>query len=137
MNPQIHLTMDKDKEREVTPIEITYNTKKDLASSDQFKSFILKRTLEEIEFALENNLEKIEIFNIFNLSLIIELERKNFKSVLDKVMDSYVKDENFEKCKEAMGKVKARTKFGAIEKAAAKKKLSTNRFLELFNVEEI
>tara|TARA_B100001094_G_C18196268_1_gene811357 strand:+ start:19748 stop:20083 length:336 start_codon:yes stop_codon:yes gene_type:complete len=101
MNPQIHLTMNKDKEREVTPIEITYNTKKDLdelASSDQFKSFILKRTLEEIEFALENNLEKIEIFNIFNLSLIIELERKNFKSVLDKVMDSYVKDEDFEKC---------------------------------------
>ena len=101
MNPQIHLTMNKDKEREVTPIEITYNSKKDLdelASSDQFKSFILKRTLEEIEFALENNLEKIEIFNIFNLSLIIELERKNFKSVLDKVMDSYVKDEDFEKC---------------------------------------
>ena len=101
MNPQINLTMNKDKEREVTPIEITYNTKKDLdelASSDQFKSFILKRTLEEIEFALENNLEKIEIFNIFNLSLIIELERKNFKSVLDKVMDSYVKDEDFEKC---------------------------------------
>ena len=101
MNPQIHLNMNKDKEREVTPIEITYNTKKDLdelASSDQFKSFILKRTLEEIEFALENNLEKIEIFNIFNLSLIIELERKNFKSVLDKVMDSYVKDEDFEKC---------------------------------------
>ena len=101
MNPQINPTMDKDKEREVTPIEITYNTKKDLdelASSDQFKSFILKRTLEEIEFALENNLEKIEIFNIFNLSLIIELERKNFKSVLDKVMDSYVKDEDFEKC---------------------------------------
>ena len=101
MNPQIHLTMNKDKEREVTPIEITYNTKKDLdelASSDQFKSFILKRTLEEIEFALENDLEKIEIFNIFNLSLIIELERKNFKSVLDKVMDSYVKDEDFEKC---------------------------------------
>lgn len=101
MNPQIHLTMNKDKEREVTPIEITYNTKKDLdelASSDQFKSFILKRTLEEIEFALENNLEKIEIFNIFNLSLIIELERKNFKSVLNKVMEPYVKDEDFEKC---------------------------------------
>ena len=101
MNLQTYPTMNKDKEREVTPIEITYNTKKDLdelASSDQFKSFILKRTLEEIEFALENNLEKIEIFNIFNLSLIIELERKNFKSVLDKVMDSYVKDEDFEKC---------------------------------------
>ena len=58
----------------------------------------MKRTFEEIEFALENDLEKIEIFNIFNLSLIIELERKNFKSVLDKVMDSYIKEEDFEKC---------------------------------------
>jgi len=93
--------MDKEIDREVTPIEITYNTKKDLdelASSDQFKSFVLKRTFEEIEFALENDLEKIEIFNIFNLSLIIELERKNFKSVLNKVMNSYIEDEDFEKC---------------------------------------
>lgn len=101
MNPQIPVIMDKEIDREVTPIEITYNTKKDLdelASSDQFKSFVLKRTFEEIEFALENDLEKIEIFNIFNLSLIIELERKNFKSVLNKVMNSYIEDEDFEKC---------------------------------------
>lgn len=101
MNPQIPSIMEKEIDREVTPIEITYNTKKDLdelASSDQFKSFVLKRTFEEIEFALENDLEKIEIFNIFNLSLIIELERKNFKSVLNKVMNSYAEDEDFEKC---------------------------------------
>jgi|TARA_R110000796_G_scaffold138354_1_gene254467 hypothetical protein len=101
MNLQSPNIMDKETYREVTQIEITYNTKKDLdelASSDQFKSFILKRTLEEIEFALENDLEKIEIFNIFNLSLIIELERKNFKSVLNKVMNSYAEDEDFEKC---------------------------------------
>ena len=95
MNLQSPNIMDKETYREVTQIEITYNTKKDL---DQFKSFILKRTLEEIEFALENDLEKIEIFNIFNLSLIIELERKNFKSVLNKVMNSYAEDEDFEKC---------------------------------------
>ena len=101
MNNQNNLTMEEDKEKEVTHIEISYANKEELdelASSDQFKSFILKRTLEEIEFALENDLEKIEIFNMFNLSLIIELERKNFKSVLNKVMDSYVKDEDFEKC---------------------------------------
>lgn len=101
MNPQIPGIMDKEIDREITPIEITYNTKNDLdelASNSSFKSFILKRTLREIEFALENNLEKIEIFNIFNLSLIIELERKNFKSVLNKIIDSYIKEEDFEKC---------------------------------------
>jgi len=39
--------------------------------------------------------------------------------------------------KEAVGKIKENTKQKAIEKAAAKKKLSIEQFLELFNVEEI
>ena len=39
--------------------------------------------------------------------------------------------------KEAVGKIKSNTKQKAIEKAAAKKKLSIEHFLELFNVEEI
>ena len=73
MNLQSPNIMDKETYREVTQIEITYNTKKDLdelASSDQFKSFILKRTLEEIEFALENDLEKIEIFNMLRMKIL-------------------------------------------------------------------
>ena len=39
--------------------------------------------------------------------------------------------------KEAVGKIKSNTKQKAIEKAAAKKKLSIEHFLELFNVEEV
>ena len=39
--------------------------------------------------------------------------------------------------KEAVGKIKANTRQKAIEKAAGKKKLSIEHFLELFNVEEV
>ena len=39
--------------------------------------------------------------------------------------------------KEQIGKVKAYTKHKAIQKSAAKKRLSVEHFLELFNVEEI
>ena len=52
-------------------------------------------------------------------------------------MNQYKYYSKSDSSKEAMGKIRARTKFGAIEKAAAKKKLSTNLFLELFNIEEI
>tara|TARA_B100000900_G_scaffold352708_1_gene320501 strand:- start:296 stop:454 length:159 start_codon:yes stop_codon:yes gene_type:complete len=39
--------------------------------------------------------------------------------------------------KEAIGKVKAFTRKRAIKKAAARKRLSVEHFLELFNVEEV
>ena len=39
--------------------------------------------------------------------------------------------------KEAVGKVKAFTKKRAIKKAAAKKRLNVEHFLELFNIEEV
>jgi fructose-specific component phosphotransferase system IIB-like protein len=39
--------------------------------------------------------------------------------------------------KEAIGKVKAYTKHKAMQKAAAKKRLNIEHFLELFNVEEM
>ena len=38
--------------------------------------------------------------------------------------------------KEAVGKIKAPTKNKAIQKAAARKKLNLEHFLELFNIEE-
>ena len=52
-------------------------------------------------------------------------------------MNQYKYYSKSDSSKEAVGKIKANTKHKAIEKAAAKKKLSANRFLELFNIEEV
>ena len=63
-------------------------------------SDIGKKTLEKIKYALNNNLDKVEIFNIFNMALIIELEKTNFKDALVKMNSIYIDEEDFEKCAE-------------------------------------
>ena len=89
-------------EKEITTIlEIVYNDGEDLkelATKEEFRTFILKDSLKSIEKAIKDNLNKIELFNILNLSLIIELEKSNFKSVLQNISKHYIEDENYEMC---------------------------------------
>lgn len=94
-------TKDEKKEKYLTHIEITWEDQQDLIdlqNSEEFADFILLKSYETIEKAIEDNLDKVDLFNIFNLSLIVELDRKHFKSVLDKVTKIYIRDENYEEC---------------------------------------
>ena len=43
-------------------------------------------------------MEKVEIFNIFNMSLIVELKKENFKAVLERIIKPFEDDEDFETC---------------------------------------
>ena len=64
-----------------TLIEIVYNDSSDLkklASKEEFRTFIIKDSLESIKNALKYGDDKVELFNIFNLSLTVELKRSNF-----------------------------------------------------------
>jgi|TARA_R110000822_G_scaffold74910_2_gene179958 hypothetical protein len=84
-----------------TLLEIVYNDSEDLkklATREEFKQFIIEDSLKTIKNAIENNLDKVELFNIFNLSLVIELEKSNYKSVLDKITEYHIKEENYEIC---------------------------------------
>ena len=84
-----------------TLIEIVYNDSSDLkklASKEEFRTFIIKDSLESIKNALKYGDDKVELFNIFNLSLTVELKRSNFKSVLNNITKYYIKDEDYEMC---------------------------------------
>ena len=84
-----------------TLIEIVYNDSSDLkklASKEEFVNFIVKDSLESIENAIKYGDEKVELFNIFNLSLTVEQKRSNFKSVLNNITKYYIKDEDYEMC---------------------------------------
>ena len=84
-----------------TLIEIVFNDSSDLkklASKEEFVNFIVKDSLESIENAIKYGDEKVELFNIFNLSLTVELKRSNFKSVLNNITKYYIKDEDYEMC---------------------------------------
>ena len=84
-----------------TMLEILYNDGEDLkelATKEEFREFILKDSLRSIQKAIKNNLNRVELFNIFNLSLIVELDKSNYKSVLENISKHYIEDENYEIC---------------------------------------
>ena len=73
---------DNKKKREVAMLELSWLSQEelyDLANSEKFYSFILEESLSQIVDALENNLDKAELFNIFNMSLIVEVSKRKFK----------------------------------------------------------
>lgn len=89
------------KPRKVTNMKLIYDDKMDLielTSKKHFINFILEDSLVTIEKAIEENLENVELFNIFNLSLVIELDRSNFKPVLEKIIYYYEDIEDYNKC---------------------------------------
>lgn len=93
--------MEKDTQKKITNIEIVYGDKEDLvelASKEQFVKFILEDSLASITRAINENLEKVELFNILNMSLIVELDKSKYKSVLQRIINYYVQDEDYDKC---------------------------------------
>lgn len=88
-------------ERRAPYIELEYSdvdNLKNLHKNEVFVTYILEETLESIEYAIKNKLKKIDIFNIINLSVIIELKKSQFKPALEKISEFYAQKDEFEKC---------------------------------------
>jgi len=84
-----------------TLIEIVYNNSEDLkklATKEEFRTFVIEDSLKTITNAIKNKLEKVELFNIFNLSLVVELDKRNYKNVLVSITKYYIEEENYEVC---------------------------------------
>ena len=99
----------KTKKREITNIELIYGSKEDLvglASKEEFVKFILEDSLSTITKAINENLEKVELFNILNLSLVIKLEKSKFKPVLERITQHYAEKEDYNKCIEIQSLIK-------------------------------
>ena len=96
-----NLNTNNDNEREATYIELVWDSKQDLIdleNNETFTNFILLKSHTAIEDAIEDNLDKVELFNIFNMSLIIELDKSNFNIVLNKILNYYIGIEDYEEC---------------------------------------
>ena len=89
--------------RKVTPIEITYrsdNDLKKLSNSIKFQSVIMEDTFESIKEAIDKKWKKVELFNVTNLSIIIELSSSSFPTALKKISGYFEMNEEYEKCAE-------------------------------------
>ena len=45
-------------------------------------------------------MKKVEVFNIINMAIILEIKKENFKDILKKINENYLKVEDFENCHE-------------------------------------
>ena len=68
------------------------------ASLKRVKTLSLENTLSSIESGIKNKSDKIELYDVINLSLIIELKRENFTKVLTTISDFYQEEEDYEMC---------------------------------------
>ena len=95
--------VDKVVKREVVNIELDWDNEQDLielGDNEVFVDFILEESLKAIVDALKNNKDKAELFNVFNMSVIIELKKSQFKTVLKKINHMLIKNEEYERCNE-------------------------------------
>ena len=97
--------MDKDTsiKRKATKIEIAFGNKKDLKelyNNKEFQSIIMEDSFKGIKEAINKKWEKVELFNIINLSIIIEISSTSFSSALKKISNYFESYEEYEKCAE-------------------------------------
>ena len=84
-------------------IELIYDEVEDLqkfSENPNFPKYILESSVELIKEAIEGNRNKVEIFNIVNLSLIVEVKRSQFSTIIQRLIDIYVEEEDYDKCAE-------------------------------------
>jgi hypothetical protein len=102
MNNQNHTDMKpKIKNIESVKVEIEFDSPNDirqLASQKDFVIFIYENILDKIEKAIKQKLKRIELIEITNLFYIVEIEKKQYKDVLNKILLHYEGLEDYNMC---------------------------------------
>lgn len=78
----------------------------DLGQDEKFISFILKDAYQNLKIAIDNNLSKVSLFNIFNLSILVEVKRSNYSLILKNIMEIYELAEDYEECSKIKNLIK-------------------------------
>ena len=95
--------MKKAQQRKTLNVEIIYDHVDDLQQlqdSDQFNNLILQDAFEVVEKAASTKKKTVPIVNIPNLGLQVSVERQNFKPILQKALQYYIQQEQYEKCEQ-------------------------------------
>jgi hypothetical protein len=82
-------------------LQISYENEEDLktiAKNEDFTTFALQQSLDIILQAIEEKKDKVELFNIVNLSLIVEIDSTQYPAILKKIQNHYSQSDDFDKC---------------------------------------
>lgn len=89
------------KTRPAVEIELTYEEVgliPNLLEEESFTDHILTETYDSISYAVENSLDKIDLFNIVNLGYNISLDKKDFIPALNVILKMYERKEDYLEC---------------------------------------
>jgi hypothetical protein len=93
--------MKKAQQRKLLNVEIIYDHVDDLQQledSPQFNDLILKDAFDIVEKAAKTKKKSVPLVAIPNLGLEVSIERHNFKPILQKALDYYTEQEQYERC---------------------------------------
>jgi hypothetical protein len=93
--------MKKAQQRKLLNVEIVYEDAEDLQqleNSPQFNNLILKDAFDVVERAAKTKKKSVPVIAIPNLGLEVFIERHNFKPILQKALDYYTNEEQYERC---------------------------------------
>lgn len=72
---------------------------------DEMESFIIKNKVKlteqivlSVQYALDNGISSIEVFNFEKSDFIVILEKSNFKENLNNILNFYIENEKYEFC---------------------------------------
>ncbi len=81
------------------PLYVLPSDNKDLQSfSQKFKVDMMEQVVGIIEFAVENSLPLIEVFQFKNSDFVITLSEKDYLTNLENIYSYYMKNEKYEHC---------------------------------------
>jgi len=81
------------------PLYILPSDNKDLqAFSQKFKVDMMEQVVGMIEFAVENDLPLVEVFQFKNSDFVITLAEKDYLPNIENIYSYYMKNENYEHC---------------------------------------
>jgi len=64
------------------------------------KKYVYEMLLDAVKHALEKNKPEIELLKIHNTNMCLCIHQKDWKSMLNKAIDFFISQENYEKCQE-------------------------------------
>lgn len=93
--------MKKAQRRKLLNVEIIYEDAEDLQQLEDnqpFNDLILKDAFDIVEKAAKTKKKSVPVVAIPNLGLEVSIERHNFKPILQKALDYYTQQEQYERC---------------------------------------
>ena len=87
--------------RKIPIVELVYRHPSqllDLLKEEEFTLNTLKESYDGVKYAIENELSKVDLFDLQNLSLTVRMRKSQYPKVLKKVLPYFEAVEDYSEC---------------------------------------